>query len=178
MTLCRATSLHIPPDSDSSSIISALICHSLPLSIMWTAKHRIYFYKVRKCSPNHKLTNAWTYYSISEKPFRQAWKKNDGIQMDYSADISPIFPLVLWGKCLLSHGCINTFFPPTCDHSGESGTFCNSGRMAHWGTAAGKASALPFQVWFEPLIEKARSFQTPPQSIRWCNRSLLNTYSF
>lgn len=165
----RAGCLHIPADSGSSSLITTLTCHSMPLSIIWAAKHRRFPTRwgsavttsiAEKC-PNVRAASAKkTFYGGMKETM--ACKEMDHKQVSRwasssfhpllpflphcSADKSPVFPLLLYGKYQCSHGlCNHAFFPPMCDYSGESGIVCCSGRMPHWGTAAGKASALTFK---------------------------------
>lgn len=159
VTLCRAGSLHIPADSGNSSLITTFTCHSLPLSIIWAAKHRRF--------PTRWGSAVTTSIASSKKLFRKAWKKRWRAKKWIPNEflVGPPLPFTLFalpstlfcrfcqfslcfymGNTSVTMARVTTLFsPPMCDYSGESGIVYYSGRMPHWGTAAGKASGLTFK---------------------------------
>lgn len=68
----QSRSLHTPPDSGSSFLVIVLTCHSVPLSIIWTAKHQIFPTRWRTAVTTSKTDSCRTYLQHLRKTFRKA----------------------------------------------------------------------------------------------------------
>lgn len=148
--LCRAGSPHIPPDSGSSPLITVLTCHSAPLSIIRSAKHRIPPASWRSAVTTSKTDSRWTFLQRLRKTFQKGMEKKVHFCLWKRTRPQPSFLIGLgFGFCLLIHtpqqifGFLFRFYEGNtsftsdlkvrfslCNYSGvTSGTSCSSGRL-------------------------------------------------